>query len=100
MTVTAAPFVRSSTPASLVDRRSSWIPNGRMIAARILELRKRRGLMIALIVVNIGVPTVFLAVRLIAHAVARLLSSPVLARPRLFSPVLAVCSPGRASGSR
>lgn len=34
-----------------------------------MELRKRRGLMIALIVVNIGIPTVFLAIRLIAHAV-------------------------------
>jgi hypothetical protein len=35
-----------------------------------MELRKRRGLMAALIVVNIGVPTIFLLVRLIAHAVA------------------------------
>ena len=35
-----------------------------------MELRRRRGLMAALIVVNIGIPTVFLTVRLIAHAVA------------------------------
>jgi hypothetical protein len=35
-----------------------------------MELRKRRGLMAALIVVNIGVPTIFLLVRLVAHAVA------------------------------
>jgi hypothetical protein len=35
-----------------------------------MELRKRRGLMAALIVVNIGVPTIFLLVRLIAHVVA------------------------------
>jgi hypothetical protein len=41
-----------------------------MIATRIMELRKRRGLMAALIVVNIGIPTVFLLVRLIMHAVA------------------------------
>ena len=34
-----------------------------------VELRKRRGLMIALIAVNIGIPVVFLAVRLISHAV-------------------------------
>jgi len=39
-----------------------------MIATRFLELRKRRGLMIALIVVNIGIPTIFLVVRLLAHA--------------------------------
>jgi hypothetical protein len=41
-----------------------------MIMTRFMELRKRRGLMIALLAVNIGVPTTFLAVRLIAHAVA------------------------------
>jgi hypothetical protein len=39
-----------------------------MIATRFMELRKRRGLMIALILVNIGIPTVFLTVRLLAHA--------------------------------
>jgi len=41
-----------------------------MIATRFMELRKRRGLMIALVVVNIGIPTIFLVVRLLAHAFA------------------------------
>jgi len=41
-----------------------------MIATRMMELRKRRGLMIALVFVNIGIPTVFLTVRLLAHAFA------------------------------
>ena len=50
------------------DHRGSPIPNGAMIATRYMELRKRRGLMIALIVVNIGIPTIFLVVRLLAHA--------------------------------
>jgi hypothetical protein len=40
-----------------------------MITTRIMELRKRRGLMIAMIVVIIGLPTLFLVVRLISHAV-------------------------------
>ena len=40
-----------------------------MIMTRFMELRKRRGLMIALFAVNIGVPAIFLAVRLVAHAV-------------------------------
>jgi hypothetical protein len=40
-----------------------------MIATRILELRKRRGLMITLALVTIGIPTVFLAIRLLLHAV-------------------------------
>jgi hypothetical protein len=52
------------------DRRGSWLPTGAMIGTRFMELRKRRGLMAALIVVNIGIPSVFLLVRLIAHAVA------------------------------
>jgi hypothetical protein len=52
------------------DRRGSWVPTGSMIATRFLELRKRRGLMIALVVVDIGIPVIFLTVRLIAHAVA------------------------------
>jgi hypothetical protein len=52
------------------DHRGSWIPTFAMITTRIMELRRRKGLMAAMIVVNIGVPTVFLLVRLIAHAVA------------------------------
>ncbi len=41
-----------------------------MIATKAMELRKRRGLMIALIAVNIGFPAVFLLIRLLAHAFA------------------------------
>ncbi|HLY83586.1 MAG TPA: hypothetical protein VKQ71_11405 [Acidimicrobiales bacterium] len=52
------------------DRRGSWIPAGAMIATRFMELRKRRGLMVALILVNIGIPTIFLTVRLLLHAFA------------------------------
>jgi hypothetical protein len=40
-----------------------------MISTRLMELRKRRGLMAALIVVFIGLPTIFLLVRIILHAV-------------------------------
>lgn len=52
------------------DQRGSLIPTGAMITTRLMELRKRRGLMAALIVVTIGIPTVFLLVRLLLHAVA------------------------------
>jgi len=41
-----------------------------MIATRFMELRKRRGLMVTLILVTIGLPAVFLAVRLLLHALA------------------------------
>lgn len=56
---------RGSRPT---DHRGSPIPNGAMIATRLMELRRRRGLMTALIIVFIGLPTIFLAVRLILHA--------------------------------
>ena len=52
------------------DRRGSPIPTAGMIATRIMELRKRRGLMITIIAVNIGLPALFLLIRLLAHALA------------------------------
>jgi hypothetical protein len=64
-TAPAAPPMRRPS-----DHRGSPIPTGRMISTRFMELRKRRGLMIALILVDIGIPTVFLLVRLLAHAFA------------------------------
>jgi hypothetical protein len=51
------------------DRRGSWIPTGGLIASRFLELRKRRGLMTTLIVLTIGLPTLFLVIRLLLHAI-------------------------------
>jgi hypothetical protein len=41
-----------------------------MITTRFMELRKRRGLMITLILVTVGIPTVFLVIRLLLHAFA------------------------------
>jgi hypothetical protein len=41
-----------------------------MIATRIMELRKRRGLMITLVAVNVALPALFLLIRLLAHAFA------------------------------
>ena len=52
------------------DRRGSPVPAAGMIATRIMELRERRGLMIALILLDIGFPAVFYLIRLIGHAFA------------------------------
>jgi hypothetical protein len=41
-----------------------------MIASRFNELRRRRGLMITLMLVTVGIPSVFLAIRLLLHAFA------------------------------
>ena len=58
------------------DRRGSPVPTAGMIATRVMELRKRRGLMIALIVMNIGFPAVFLLIRLLAHVFAPYANPP------------------------
>jgi len=63
------PAPTSMAPRARSDHRGSWIPTWGMVTTRVMELRRRRGLMIALIAVNIGIPVVFLSVRLISHAV-------------------------------
>ncbi len=52
------------------DHRGSPVPTFTMVATRFMELRKRRGLMVTLVLVTIGIPAVFLAIRLLLHAVA------------------------------
>ena len=69
--VVTAPDVGTPGPATVDsghDGRGSWIPNRAMIATRFMELRKRRGLMITLIALTIGLPTLFLVIRLLLHA--------------------------------
>jgi hypothetical protein len=71
--MTLAPEPTATAPVTSLsvgrrDRRGSWIPTGGMIATRFMELRKRRGLMITLVGVTIGIPTLFLVIRLLLHA--------------------------------
>jgi hypothetical protein len=61
---------RTTAPRAGRDHRGSWIPSGGLITTRFMELRKRRGLMVALMLVTIGIPTVFLVIRLLLHAFA------------------------------
>ncbi len=73
MTVTSDVMAAAPAPIPLggsPDRRGSWIPTGGMIATRFMELRKRRGLMLALVFVTIGIPGIFLIIRLLSHAIA------------------------------
>jgi len=51
------------------DHRGSWMPTWGMITTRFMELRRRRGLLIAMLAVVVGLPVIFLVVRLVAHAV-------------------------------
>jgi hypothetical protein len=59
-----------SSVAIPTDRRGSAIPTVSMITTRFMELRRRRGLMVTLALVTVGIPTVFLAVRLLLHAIS------------------------------
>jgi hypothetical protein len=52
------------------DRRNSPIPTVGMVTAKIMELRRRRGLMIAVIAMDLGFPALFLLIRLILHVFA------------------------------
>jgi len=52
------------------DRRGSPVPTLSMIATRFMELRRRRGLMIGVAVVNVGIPALFMGIRLLLHAIA------------------------------
>ena len=65
-----APVGPPSRVAVRQDHRGSWIPTRAMIAARFKELRKRRGLMITLMTVTVGIPAIYLGIRLLLHAVA------------------------------
>lgn len=71
MTVAPAlPPAPAEAALAAADHRGSPLPTLGMITSRFMELRKRRGLMIALVLVTIGIPTVFLLVRLMLHAIA------------------------------
>jgi hypothetical protein len=65
---TSAPIWAPTSDGAPQDHRGSWIPNWQMITTRIMDLRRRRTLMIIIAVVTIGLPSVFLIVRLLAHA--------------------------------
>jgi len=51
--------------AEAPERSKPWTGTWDLITTKNLEIRKRRGLMITLILVTVGIPTVFLAIRLL-----------------------------------
>ncbi len=64
---------QSGTATSLPtpgDHRGSWIPTRSLVTTRLLELRKRRGLMITTLILTIGLPWLVLGLRLLFHAFA------------------------------
>ncbi len=75
-TPTPDQLVRAAPAGHARDRRGSPLPTAGMIATRVMELRHRRGLMIALIVASIGFPALFLLIRLLLHVFAPRTSPP------------------------
>jgi hypothetical protein len=51
------------------DGRGSWLPNWPLISTKFLELRKRRGLMIAVLLLTLALPVLVLGLRLLFHAI-------------------------------
>jgi hypothetical protein len=51
------------------DRRSSFLPTWSLITTKLLELRRRRALMVTTFVLTIGLPWLVLGLRLVFHAV-------------------------------
>ena len=49
------------------DGRGSWLPTWPLINTRLLELRKRRTLMIVTVAFTVGLPVIFYAIRLLYH---------------------------------
>jgi ABC-type transport system involved in multi-copper enzyme maturation permease subunit len=60
----ASPLSRVITP----DRRGSWIPPWRLVTAKLMELRRRRGMMVAVLLLSLGVIVVLNIIFLLLHA--------------------------------
>ncbi len=69
----AAPDTGAPTPAppaaGAVDRRGSWVPTWPLVSTKLLELRKRTGLMVAMVLLTLALPFLVLGIRLLFHAI-------------------------------
>jgi hypothetical protein len=65
-TVTAP---RTPTGSLADDHRGSWLPTWPMITTKFMELRKRRGLMVAIVLLTLALPVLVLGLRLLFHAI-------------------------------
>jgi hypothetical protein len=75
----ASPAVRAT-----VSRLGSWVPSWPLIAAKFLELRKRRALMIVTLLFTAGLPVLILGFRLVFHAIDPKTYSPA-GSPAIFT---------------
>jgi hypothetical protein len=69
---------------TITRRLASWIPTWGLIATKFLELRKRWGLMVTIVVLVMAVPVLVLGLRLLFHAVDPKTYGPA-GSPSIFS---------------
>jgi hypothetical protein len=68
--VSATVTTAGGTAANLTaDHRGSWLPTWPMITTKFMELRKRRGLMVAIVLLTLALPVLVLGLRLLFHAI-------------------------------
>ncbi len=56
-----------TAPSLAADGRTSWVPPLPLIGVKLLELRRRRTLMIVTMLFTVALPVIFYAIRLILH---------------------------------
>jgi hypothetical protein len=69
---------------AILRRLGSWMPTWGLIETKFLELRKRRGLVVALVILTMALPVLVLGLRLLFHAVDPKTYGPA-GSPSIFS---------------
>ena len=69
MSTTVSTGQRPTGVGNACDHRGSWLPTWPMITSKFMELRKRRGLMVAIVLLTLALPVLVLGLRLLFHAI-------------------------------
>lgn len=69
MTTTSTVLEAATPRRSLPRDGGSWMPSRRLVSTKLMELSKRRGLMVVVALFIVGIPVLVLGLRLIFHAV-------------------------------
>lgn len=64
-----APLGADSPPPRLRGGVAAFLPSAGLVSTKLLELRKRYGLMIVVVLLTLGLPVLVLGIRLLLHAV-------------------------------
>lgn len=85
--VVRPPVIREWAPTSTLRRLRSAIPSWELIATKHLELRRRRGLMVAVVLLTLALPVLVLGFRLLFHVIDPSKYGPA-GSPGLFSAIV------------